>query len=140
VHFKGTANGVRVKSNRDRGGDIGPLDFRDVIMEDVATPVLVTEYYPRIPDRDAAQPVTRLTPHFHDISITNLSAAGAKTAGFIVGLPESPITSITLSNVHIAAEKGMTISNATVAAHDFTVNAASGAPLIMLERAQVKDK
>jgi polygalacturonase len=140
VHFKGTANGVRVKSNRDRGGDIGPLDFRDVIMEDVATPVLITEYYPRIPERDSAQPVTRLTPHFHDISITNLSATGAKTAGFIVGLPESPITSITLSNVHIGAEKGMTICNATVAAHDFTVHAASGAPLIMLERAQVTEK
>jgi hypothetical protein len=70
----------------------------------------------------------------------NLSATGAKTAGFIVGLPESPITSITLSNVHIAAEKGMTISNATVAAHDFTVHAASGASLITLERAQVKEK
>jgi polygalacturonase len=140
VHFKGTANGVRVKSNRDRGGDIGPLDFRDVIMEDVATPVLITEYYPRIPERDSAQPVTRLTPHFHDISITNLSATGAKTAGFIVGLPESPITSITLSNVHISAEKGMTISDATVAAHDFTVNAASGVPLIMLERAKVREK
>ena len=140
VHFKGTANGVRVKSNRDRGAPIGPLDFRDVIMEDVATPVLITEYYPRIPEQDSAQPVTRLTPHFHDISITNLSATGAKTAGFIVGLPESPITSITLSNVHIGAEKGMTISNATVAAHDFTVHAASGAPLIMLERAQVKEK
>jgi polygalacturonase len=140
VRFKGTANGVRVKSNRDRGADIGPLDFRDVIMEDVATPVLITEYYPRIPERDSAQPVTRLTPHFHDISITNLSAIGAKTAGFVVGLPESPITSITLSNVHISAEKGMTISNATLATHDFAVKAASGAPLILLERAQLQHK
>jgi polygalacturonase len=137
VHFKDTANGVRVKSNRDRGNDIGHLDFRDVTMEDVATPVLITEYYPHIPDHDSAQPVTRLTPHFHDISIANLSATGAKTAGFIVGLPESPITSITLSNVHISAEKGMTISDATVNAHDFAVKAASGAPFIMLERASV---
>jgi polygalacturonase len=140
VHFKGTENGVRVKSNRDRGGDIGPLDFRDVTMEDVATPVLITEYYPHIPDHDSAQPVTRLTPHFHDIGITNLTATGAKTAGFIVGLPESPITSITLSNVHISAEKGMTISDATVTAHDFAVKAAGGAPLIMLQRANVRQK
>jgi hypothetical protein len=140
MHFKGTANGVRVKSNRDRGSDIGHLDFRDVTMEDVATPVLITEYYPHIPDHDSAQPVTRLTPHFHDISITNLSATGAKTAGFIVGLPESPITSIILSNVHISAEKGMTISNATVTAHDFAVKAAGGAPFIMVERASVQQK
>ena len=94
VQFKGTANGVRIKSNRDRGGDIGNFDFRDLTMEDVGTPILITEYYPRIPEQDAAQPVTRLTPHFHDISISNLTATGAKTAGFIVGLPESPITSI----------------------------------------------
>jgi polygalacturonase len=140
VHFNGTANGVRVKSNRDRGSDIGSLDFRDVTMEEVATPVLITEYYPHIPDHDSAQPVTRLTPHFHDISITNLNATGAKVAGFIVGLPESPITSITLSNVHISAEKGMTISDATVTAHDFAVKAASGPPFIMLERASVRQQ
>jgi polygalacturonase len=140
VHFKDTANGVRVKSNRDRGSDIGHLDFRNLTMEDVATPVLITEYYPHIPDHDSAQPVTRLTPHFHDISIANLSATGAKTAGFIVGLPESPITSINLSNVHISAEKGMTISDAAVTAHDFAVKASSGASFIMLERASVRQQ
>lgn len=140
VQFKGTANGVRVKSNRDRGADIGNLDFRDLTMEDVATPVLVTEYYPRIPDQDSAQPVTRLTPRFHDIRITNLSATGAKTGGFIVGLPESPITSISLSNVHISAEKGMTISNSTVTAHDFAIKVTSGDPLILLEHAKVEQK
>ena len=140
MQFKGTANGVRVKSNRDRGAVIGNLDFRDLTMEDVATPVLITEYYPRIPDQDSAQPVTRLTPRFHDIRITNLNATGAKTGGFIVGLPESPITSISLTNVHISAEKGMTISNATVTAHDFAVKATSGDPLILLEHAKVEQK
>jgi hypothetical protein len=109
-------------------------------MEDVGTPILITEYYPRIPDHDAAQPVGRLTPHFHDISITNLTATGAKTAGFIVGLPESPITSLTLTNVQITAEKGMTISNATVAKHAFDVKATSGPPFIMLEHAKMQDK
>jgi len=140
VHFKGTANGVRIKSNRDRGGDIGNFDFRDLTMEDVATPILITEYYPHIPDHDSAQPVTRLTPHFHDIRITNLDATGAKTAGFIVGLPESPITSIALSGVHITAQQGMTISHATVTTQDLAVKAASGPPLIMLEQANVQPK
>jgi polygalacturonase len=140
VQFKGTENGVRIKSNRDRGGDIGNFDFRDLTMEDVGIPLLVTEYYPRILDQDSAQPITRLTPRFHDISITNLSATGAATAGFIVGLPESPITSIPLTNVHISAQKGMTISNATVTAHDFAVKATSGDSLMMLEHAKVEEK
>jgi hypothetical protein len=35
---------------------------------------------------------------------------------------------------------GMTIDDATVAAHDFTVNAASGVPLVMLQLAKVREK
>lgn len=138
VQFKGTDNGVRIKSNRDRGGDIGNFDFRDLTMEDVGTPILITEYYPKIPDHDSAQPVTRLTPRFHDISITNLTATGAKTAGFVVGLPESPIPSVNLTNVHITAEKGMTISDATVIGKGLEINAASGPPVIMLDRAKMR--
>jgi len=137
ITFKDTANGVRVKSNRDRGNNIGDLDFRDLTMVNVQTPVLITEYYPKIPEHDAAQPVTRLTPRFHDISITNLHATGSKTAGVIVGLPESPITSITLTSVEISAQTGLTIANATVTAHNFTVRPATGPPFIMLENAKI---
>jgi polygalacturonase len=140
IHFKDTASGVRIKSNRDRGGDIGNFDFRDLTMENVATPILITEYYPRIPQHDTAQPVTRLTPHFHDIHIGNLKATGAKEAGTIVGLPESPITTVTLNHVQIAAQKGMTVSDATVTAHDFTVTAAAGDPCILLENAHINRK
>jgi len=140
IQFKDTASGVRIKSNRDRGGDIGNFDFRDLTMENVATPILITEYYPRIPQHDTAQPVTRLTPRFHDIHITNLKATGAKDAGMIVGLPESPITTITLNHVEISAQKGMTISDATVTAHDFSVTAAAGDPYILLENAHVNQK
>jgi polygalacturonase len=140
VHFQNTANGVRIKSNRDRGGDIGNITFRDLTMENVGTPILATEYYPKIPQHDSAQPMTRLTPHFHDIRITNLTATGAKEAGVIVGLPESPITTITLTNVHVSAQKGMTISDATVTAHDFTVTAGEGDPFTMLENAKIVKK
>jgi hypothetical protein len=106
-------------------------------MDGVQTPILVSEYYPKIPEHDASQPITRLTPHFHDISITNLHATGAKSSGIIVGLPESPITSITLTNVEISAQTGMTISNATVTAHDLTVRPATGQPFTLLENAKI---
>jgi polygalacturonase len=140
IHFQDTASGVRIKSNRDRGGDIGNFDFRDLTMENVGTPILITEYYPRIPQHDTAQPVTRLTPHFHDIRISNLKATGAKEAGIVVGLPESPITTITLEHVQIAAQKGMTVSDATVTAHDFSVTAAAGDPYTLLENAHINRK
>jgi polygalacturonase len=137
IHFKDTDNGIRVKSNRDRGGDIGNFEFHDIFMENVKTSVLISEYYPKIPQNDAAQPATRLTPHFHEITITNLQATGSKTAGFIVGLPESPIQTIRMNNVHISAEQGFTISNATVLANDFVVDALKGAPFHMLENAKI---
>ena len=140
VHFKGTASGIRIKSNRDRGGNIGNFDFRDLTMEDVGTPILITEYYPRIPSHDAAQPVTRLTPHFHDICISHLSATGAKQAGIVIGLPESPITTISLRNVHIHAQKGMTVSDATLTAHNFGITAVNGDAVTLLENAKINRK
>ena len=93
-HFEGTDNGIRVKANRDRGHDVGNLVFRDITMKDVKNAIIISEYYPKVmpPENEAAQPVTRLTPHFHDIMLENVTATGSGTAGAIVGLPESPVT------------------------------------------------
>jgi polygalacturonase len=140
IQFQGTANGVRIKSNRDRGADIGNLDFRDITMQDVATPLLITEYYPHIPEHDVAQPVTRLTPHFHDIRITNLKASGAQEGGVIQGLPESPIMRIVLDHVQISGQKGLSIGNATVTAHELTVQATEGAPVVLLDHGTLDRK
>lgn len=138
IRFEGTSNGIRIKSGRDRGGNIGNFVYRNITMTNVRNPIIITAYYPHRPPKHAvAAPVTRLTPHFHDIRITNLTATGAEDAGVIVGLPESPIKTLTLSNVHISAERGMTISEATVTTHDFTVTAAKGAPVTLLENAKI---
>jgi len=137
VDFRGTDNGVRIKSARDRGADISNLWFSNIKMEDVKTPLLITEYYPRIPESDMAQPVTALTPHFHDIHITNLTATGAKQTGIIAGLPESPIEQLFLDNVHLQGAEGMRISNATVTEHDLTVVPATPPPVVMLAHAKL---
>ncbi len=133
VRFQGTMNGVRVKSNRDRGADIGNLWFSNLTMGDVGTPLLITEYYPHIPEHDSAQPVTRLTPHFHDIHISNVTATGAKDTGIIAGLPESPIASLFLDHVHLQGERGLRISNATVTADDLSVVPATPPPVTLLD-------
>ena len=140
VNFEGTKHGVRIKSNRDRGGDIGNFEFRDINMENVGEAIVISEYYPKIAQHDTPHPLTRLTPHFHDIHIANLKATGVKDAGVIVGLPESPIATIDFNNVHIRAQKGMTISNAVVTAHDFSVQAAQGEPVTLLENAKLHEK
>jgi len=128
IHFEGTDNGIRVKANRDRGNDVGPLFFRDIEMKDVKNAIIISEYYPRVspPDSEAPQPVTRLTPHFHDITIENLTATGSASAGVIAGLPESPVRGVVLHNVKISAKTGMTIAYAEVTGKHVTVQIETG--------------
>ncbi len=128
IHFDGTDNGIRVKANRDRGADVSHITFRDIDMKNVKNALIISEYYPKIlpAGEVAAAPITRLTPHFHDITIENVTATGSKSAGAIVGLPEAPVTGVTLRHVHLSADRGLTIGYADVSAQDFTVTAAEG--------------
>jgi polygalacturonase len=139
IHFNGTDNGIRVKANRDRGHDVSHLVFRDLDMKDVKNAIIISEYYPSIlpPADNAPQPVTRLTPHFHDISITNVTATGSTMAGAIVGLPESPVENVTMNNVHLSAQTGLTIGYATVTGTGVTVQAAQGDSIMKKAGAQV---
>ena len=128
IHFKGTDQGIRVKSNRDRGNAaIGHFVFRDITMEDVRTPILLSEFYPKVPDTISEEKITRLTPFFDDITIENVVATGARQAALIVGLPESPIRNLKLTHVHLSGETGAVVQYADVGATDFTVNAEHGA-------------
>jgi polygalacturonase len=140
IHFEGTDNGIRVKANRDRGSDVGNFVFRDIEMKDVKNAVVISEYYPKMlpPETEAPQPVTRLTPHFHDILIENLNATGSDSAGVIVGLPEAPVRGITLRNVKIEAKQGMTIGYAEVSGAKVQVKAAEGEGIMKLAGAKVK--
>jgi polygalacturonase len=126
VHFKGTGTGVRIKSNRDRGNVLKNLVYRDLTMEDVGTPILISEFYPKIPADIQAQAVGRLTPHFSGITIENLTATGARQAAIIVGLPESPLTALNLSRVNIEADKGAVVKYAQMTTRDVTIKAARG--------------
>jgi len=142
IHFKGTDQGIRIKSGRDRGNDVSNLSFKDITMEDVKTAILITEYYPHpAPEGDVpAEPVGRLTPRFHDISIENVTATGSSSAGTIVGLPESPVLGLTMKNVHIAARTGLSIAYATVAMDDVVVTPATGEAMKIAPTAKVTIK
>jgi len=143
IHFNGTDNGIRVKANRDRGNDVSNLVFRDIDMKDVKNPLVISEYYPRILPSDSAvapAPVTRLTPHFHNIVIQNVTATGAAMAGAIVGLPEAPITDVVLHNVNLSGEKGLSIGYANVTGQNVKVEAAQGDAIIKMAGANVTFK
>ena len=126
VTFAGTRQGIRIKSARGRGNDIGNFTYRDIQMEDVETPIQITSYYTGVVKDDPGQPVTEHTPKFHDITIENLKATGAKYAAVIMGLPESPIRHVVLRNVEISATNGMMVQHADIKEKNVLVKAASG--------------
>jgi polygalacturonase len=139
IHFNGTSNGIRVKANRDRGNDVSHLTFRDIDMQGVKNAIIVSEYYPKIlPEgKITAAPVTRLTPHFHDITIENLTATGIDSAGAIVGLPESPVLGVVLNSVSVQAATGLTIGYAEVKGQKVQIHPQSGKAITSLEGAKI---
>jgi hypothetical protein len=118
---------------------VGPLTFRQIEMKDVKNALIISEYYPRVlpPDGETARPVTRLTPHFHDITLEDVTATGSASAGAIVGLPEAPISSVVLRNVKIGAQRGLTIGYAEVSGEGVTIEAAEGQAIAKQAGAEV---
>jgi polygalacturonase len=140
IHFKATDQGIRIKSSRDRGHDVGHLIFKNIDMDGVKTAILISEYYPQVapPADNAAKPVGRLTPFFHDFHFENITAKGSDVAAVIYGLPESPIKNLSLKNVRLGATKGLIVSDAQNVSFDgVKVTAAQGKAIDIRPSAKV---
>jgi polygalacturonase len=142
ISFKGTDQGIRIKSARDRGNDVSNISYKDITMVDVKTAILITEYYPHnAPDGEVPpEPITRLTPKFHDISIENVTATNSGSAGSIVGLPEAPVLGLTMKDVHLEGKTGLEIAYATVVMESVTVKAETGEEIKIASTANVSEK
>ena len=113
--FEGTTAGIRMKSNREKGGVVQNLSYDRITMKNVNTPVQITSYYPKTPSNPAEEDSLSLgsrTPVWKNITISNLKAVDSTNAGILWGLPKIPITDVTFKNVEIEAVTGMTILNA----------------------------
>lgn len=110
--FHGTDNGIRLKTERGRGGTVEGLSVSNVVMRDVPNPFHLTMFYGKGEDRNAARPVDETTPVFRDMVFSNITARGAKRAGHVFGLPESPVENLSFSNVRIGSERGFEITHA----------------------------
>src|SRR5258705_5269856 len=102
-------------------------------MTNVRGAILFSCYYPKVPLKDEAKPITDTTPRHAGIVIRNLSGTSTKAAGIIAGLPESMIEGVTLENVSIeAAKTGLEIRNARrVKVKDSKIEPRSGEPYIV---------
>ena len=115
--FRGTDRGIRIKTRRGRGGQIHGLEFRKLVMENNLCPVAINMFYrcgAALADgffSQEALPVNEATPSIKNIIITNIRASGCRaSAGFIAGLPESPVENLYLRNCDFSTDEQSGVS------------------------------
>jgi polygalacturonase len=107
--FINTDRGVRLKSNRARGGTIEEIKISNVFMKGVLCPFAINSFYrygvdPNDPAISSPEPqaVRECTPVFRNIQLSHITATDVKgSAGFLYGLPEMPIEGVVLDHVRI---------------------------------------
>jgi polygalacturonase len=126
--FHDTEAGIRIKTDRDRGGFVHDLSYLNLHMTNVGCPILIYESYmakesqfrnlqkltPAIAASYPAAPVGERTPVYRNITFSNITATvqSGQRAGLIWGLPEMAVTNVLLEKIHIVAEKPFGIYNA----------------------------
>jgi len=115
--FRGTDRGIRIKTRRGRGGTVQDLEFRKLTMENNLCPLAINMYYrcgASLEDgyfSTEALPVSATTPAIRNIRIADIKATGCRaSAGFIAGLPESPIEKISVTRCEFSTNERSGVS------------------------------
>jgi polygalacturonase len=119
--FNNTESGIRIKTDRDRGGFVHNLSYLNLRMTNVDCPILIYASYmatnreyralnnltPAIAATYPASVITGRTPIYRDITFSNITATvpPGRRAGLIWGLPEMAVTNVLLQRVNITADK-----------------------------------
>ncbi|GAA0237715.1 glycoside hydrolase family 28 protein [Haladaptatus pallidirubidus] len=102
--FTDTDRGIRLKTQRGRGGVVEDLRFDTIIMRRVVCPFVINGYYFTDIDIDPV-PVDESTPMVRNVHFHNITARDVSYAGFFAGVPEQQFEDISFSNVHIDATR-----------------------------------
>jgi polygalacturonase len=115
--FRGTDRGIRIKTRRGRGGKIHDLEFRRLTMENNLCPLAINMFYRCGAEPDdpcfsqEALPVDPSTPSIKNVRISQIRATGCRaSAGFIAGLPESPVENISLQCCEFSTDEHSGVS------------------------------
>jgi polygalacturonase len=117
-----TGYGLLIHSSRASGSHatgIYNIMAQNLTLTGVRQPLVISAYDlafggPVAPPHDAPQAITALTPTIRDITVSDLTATGATAESLIIGLPESCIRNVSLSNVSITGRSaGLRLRNMT---------------------------
>jgi len=145
--FENTENGIRIKSQVGKGGIVENITYSDLSMKNADPAITFTCYYMNDSAKDAVpapafqeyRPATGAgkIPVYRNIRVFNLKATCPRSAGVILGLPESCISNVVFENVTLSAKTGLTIRNAkNIQFENSSVTVKSG-PAFSAENAQV---
>ncbi|MBD3422030.1 MAG: hypothetical protein GF398_18110 [Chitinivibrionales bacterium] len=105
--FDGTYRGIRIKSKRGYGGGVQHAVFSNIVMRDVAYPIVLDSFNYDFDKDSIPESADESTPRHRNLHYSNIQAYGAKKAAHFVGLPERNASNILMQNVTIAARTGM---------------------------------
>jgi polygalacturonase len=103
--FMNTFRGLRIKTGRGRGNTVENIRASNIIMQNIGTGISIDMYYDD--DDENMRPVDETTPFLKNISYSHITGTNVKKAGMIYGLPEAPVSGLTLTDVNLNAESGM---------------------------------
>ena len=109
--FDGADDGIRIKSMRGAGGPVENVRYTDIQMHNVEYPILLDLNYVDSNRPNFKGDPTKI-PSMKNVLIDHVTATASTNALKITGLPESRITGITLRDVTITADKGITMNEA----------------------------
>ncbi|XP_063216695.1 endo-polygalacturonase-like [Bacillus rossius redtenbacheri] len=104
--LEGTTNGLRIKSDRSRGGLVTGISYTNVCMKNVANPIVLDTQYSHTASGNRI-------PEYQDITFNNIKVL---TPGKFMfnGFSDAKPIMATLSNVHIAKGSTWTASHAKI--------------------------
>jgi polygalacturonase len=128
--FDGTDRGIRIKSTRGRGGTIENVRASNIAMTRIRDEAITLNLHYTTA---APEPVSARTPHVRGIHLSAISG-DAEKAGALLGLEESVLEDVTLSDIALSTKKGLIIRDAmNVELRTVRIDAMDG-PAITAER------
>ncbi len=114
-YFSHTDRGLRIKTRRGRGkyAVIDGVEFSNMRMDNVMTPIVMNMYYFCDPDgheeivwSKEMHPVDDTTPYLGSFTFRDMECTDCEwAAGYFYGLVEQPIGSVTIENVHFSCKE-----------------------------------
>jgi hypothetical protein len=104
--FTDTDRGIRLKTQRGRGGTVEDLRFDNIVMRRVVCPFVINGYYFTSVNSDP-EPIDETTPMIRNVSFHHITARDVAAAGFLAGLPEQYFEGIEFTDVVIDATRSL---------------------------------